>query len=573
MAVNNTLHADLSPSLSWKALRVPGLTEEGLGLFEEVQALVRERNLLHYKEKTPLLWVFFMGGTGTGKSTVFDAVCGTVLSAVGAERPKTAGAVAFVHDQAALESGFPFPEFRFITHRLDASRPLQPLLGEPGVIHVWVHRRPEWASVVLMDTPDVDSVEIANRNLVETLWRLADVVVFVTSQEKYADDVPSKFLKKVMAEGTDVLVVCNKMGGEFREEDVRYILERETPVPEGALWLLPWVPSNPVEALQQEAAFQAFVRALHETMRALQTPQRRTSWMAQRKESLRRRMERVLDVISKEQLQAQRWKERLRHYAEDAVAEIVEDQHRRFSSETRSYLQAEIRALFSRYDVLAGPRRWLSRWVTAPLRLLGLMSSEPYPDRAEALQRIKNRMDLSGIQSAVQRYGRRVLEETVPNRPESPIHQAVIQPGVLMTPEEVSRHVYHEQEQLIQWLEKVFLDLARDIPKGKKWGIYSTSVLWGLLILSLEVAVGGGLSVVDAVIDAAIAPFVTKGAVELFAYTEIQKIARQLSEKYRASLLSVVEAQRRRFEACLEPLMPSADAVETLRRWAREIGA
>ncbi len=564
---------DNPPNFLIESLRVPGFTEEGLRLFEEVPSVVREKNLLAYKEKTPLFWVFFLGGTGTGKSTVFDAVCGAAVSAVGAERPKTAGAIGFAHEQAVLEPGFPFPEFRFVKHPLDLHRGLSPLLGEPGVIHLRLHDLAEWTSVILVDTPDVDSVEAANRKLVETLWRLADLVVFVTSQEKYADDVPSKFLKKIVEEGTDVLVVCNKLGGEFQEWDIREILERETRIPEGSLWLLPFVAANPLEGLPRHPAFQAFAATLKNKLEEGKATHRRASWISRRKKSLKHRMEKVLDGISAELLQAHRWKEQLRRYGEEAVAQIIEDQHSRFSSETRSYLQAEIRDLFSRYDVLAGPRRWLSRWVTAPLRFLGLMSSEPSPDRTEALQRIKNRIHLGGIQAAVQRYGRKVLEETVPDRPESPIHQAVIRPGVLMTPEEVAAHVYREQELLIQWLEKVFLELARDIPKGKKWGIYSTSVLWGLLILSLEVAVGGGLSVVDAVVDAAIAPFVTKGAVELFAYTEIQKIARQLSEKYRASLISVVEAQRRRFEACLEPLMPSAEAVETWRRWAHDIRA
>jgi hypothetical protein len=73
---------------------------------------------------------------------------------------------------------------------------------------------------------------------------------------------------------------------------------------------------------------------------------------------------------------------------------------------------------------------------------------------------------------------------------------------------------------------------------------------------------------VEAVLDAAIAPFVTRGAVELFAYAEIQKIARQLGEKYRASLISVVDMQRRRFESCLDSLMPPSEAVDSLRRWA-----
>lgn len=547
---------------------VPGFTEAGVRLPQTLRALVRERDLLAYKEATPLLWVFFMGGTGTGKSTVFDAVCGVGVSAVGAERPKTSGAIGFVHEKASLERAFPFPELGFEKHDGRSGLRESPLIGEPGVIHLWVHDRAELASVVFMDTPDVDSVEASNRTLVDTLWRLADVVVFVTSQEKYADDVPSRFLKKIVEDGTDVLVVCNKVGTDTREEDVREILDRETRVPAGSLWLFPFLPSNPVEALKTEPEFLRFSDALKARISDPDAAERRALWMARRKKALAGNVRTALDVLTAELLEAHRWKEKLRRYADEAVAQIMADQEGHFSSETRSYLQAEIRALFSRYDVLAGPRRWMSRLITAPFRFLGLTSSRPYPDRRQVLERIKHRIHLGGVQAAVQRYGRRVLEETLPDRVESPLFGAVTRPGVLMTPDEVAEHVYREQEQLIQWLEKVFMELARDIPKGTKWGIYSTSVLWGILILSLEVAVGGGLSMVEAVLDAAVAPFVTKGAVELFAYAEIQKIARQLGEKYRASLVSVVDVQRRRFEACLDPLLPPSEAVDSLRRWA-----
>ncbi|WP_448381960.1 hypothetical protein [Desulfosoma sp.] len=547
---------------------VPGFTEAGVRLPQTLRILVRERNLLAYKEATPLLWVFFMGGTGTGKSTVFDAVCGVAVSAVGAERPKTSGAIGFVHEKAPLEKGFPFSEFGFVKHEGRSVLRESPLVGEPGVIHLWLHDRADLANVVFMDTPDVDSVAASNRTLVETLWRLADVVVFVTSQEKYADDVPSRFLQRIVHESTDVLVVCNKVGADTREDDVRDILDRETRVPAGSLWLFPFLPSNPVEALKAVPAFLEFSDALKTTISGPDVIERRARWMARRKKALAEGVRTALDVVTTEVLEAHRWKEKLRRYADEAVSQIIADQEGHFSSETRSYLQAEIRALFSRYDVLAGPRRWIARLVTAPLRFLGLTTSRPYPDRREVLERIKHRIHLGGIQAAVQRYGRRILEETLPDQGESPLCGAVMRQGVIMSPEEVADHVYRKQEQLIQWLEKVFMELARDIPKGTKWGIYSTSVLWGVLILSLEVAVGGGLSMVEAVLDAAIAPFVTKGAVELFAYAEIQKIARQLGEKYRASLISVVDEQRRRFEACLDPLLPPSEVVDSLRRWA-----
>jgi hypothetical protein len=77
--------------------------------------------------------------------------------------------------------------------------------------------------------------------------------------------------------------------------------------------------------------------------------------------------------------------------------------------------------------------------------------------------------------------------------------------------------------------------------------------------------VGGGFSVLDAVLDSALAPFVTKGAVEIFAYREIQKVARKLAKRYQQGLLSVVNHQLNRYQQCLESLMVPQDTVESLR--------
>ena len=135
-----------------------------------------------------------------------------------------------------------------------------------------------------------------------------------------------------------------------------------------------------------------------------------------------------------------------------------------------------------------------------------------------------------------------------------------------MTNEEIMVCVKEEQERLAAWLEKRFEELSERLPKGKKWGIYSTSILWGMLILSVEAVAGGGFSVLDAVLDSAIAPFITKGAVELFAYHEIQKIARELAKRYQDGLLSVVYHQSKRYEKCLESLMTKEEDVAALKK-------
>ena len=106
-----------------------------------------------------------------------------------------------------------------------------------------------------------------------------------------------------------------------------------------------------------------------------------------------------------------------------------------------------------------------------------------------------------------------------------------------------------------EWLKQTFDELSREIPAAKKWGIYSTSVVWGILILTFETAVGGGFTVIDAAVDSALAPLMTKGAVELFAAREIRRIAGELSVRYREALLSVLRLQSRRYEECLRSVM------------------
>ena len=64
------------------------------------------------------------------------------------------------------------------------------------------------------------------------------------------------------------------------------------------------------------------------------------------------------------------------------------------------------------------------------------------------------------------------------------------------------------------------------------------------------------------------APFVTKGAVELFAYQELHKIARQLAKRYQEGVLSVLHEQRDRYVEGIQSLTTpkgTMDELEALR--------
>ena len=166
---------------------------------------VRARSL-----EAPLL-VVLVGPTGAGKSTVFNTIAGRAASETGVIRPTTRVAVVLVHpdDLAAIRDGalarIPAAELRFVE---DATI-------EPGL--------------VLVDAPDIDSLEHANRELADRLVEAADLCLFVTTATRYADRVPWAVLGRVRERGLPLQVIVNRMPADAGDvadvlDDVRRLL-------------------------------------------------------------------------------------------------------------------------------------------------------------------------------------------------------------------------------------------------------------------------------------------------------------------------------------------------------------
>jgi energy-coupling factor transporter ATP-binding protein EcfA2 len=113
----------------------------------------------------PLLVVMTMGGTGVGKSTLLNALAGGTIAAASFQRPTTRDPVVYYHESIRPD-------------RLD------PALRHCRLV---AHDRPALQQKILVDTPDVDSNDLSNREKLLRLLPVADVVIYVGSQEKYHD--------------------------------------------------------------------------------------------------------------------------------------------------------------------------------------------------------------------------------------------------------------------------------------------------------------------------------------------------------------------------------------------------
>jgi hypothetical protein len=458
----------------------------------------------------------------------------------------------------SLERGFPIPGIRVKKASPDASEERR-FTGQAGEILIVEHDRKEISHWILVDTPDLDSLEHDHRRMADDLYLMSDVVVFVTSQEKYADGVPYEFLKTIQKDRKPFFFILNKAGVEMNPGEVSSAFKGHgIRMPEDRFWLFSHLSSAAPEILPEGGDFQAFQRAFSTTLSPEAMPRVLREERARKAQILGDRLDTLLGALKQEQKASEQWLSELDRLFRDSCDAFLKGQQERFSEESRAYLQSEIRNLFAKYDLLARPRRIVTRIISTPLRLLGFgKRPDARKTREETLAKLREKVDLSPVNRMLDQFNRNVLEHLSPQDQASPLYRALRKPDILMTQGEVKERLWKEQERLLAWLQETFESLSQGIPKHKEWGIYSTSVLWGIFILSMEAAIGGGLGFLDAAVDSLLAPFVTKGAVELFAYGELQKVARELAERYQQGLLSVIQEQRDRYGRTLESLRTS----------------
>ena len=134
--------------------------------------------------------VALAGSTGSGKSSLLNALAGREVSAVDVRRPTTSTALAAVRGTDGVD----------------------PLLAWLGVSErVGLDDAPTGEGLVLLDLPDHDSVEVAHRLEAERLVALVDLMVWVVDPQKYADAAVHAYLRALTAHAGVVLVVLNQI--------------------------------------------------------------------------------------------------------------------------------------------------------------------------------------------------------------------------------------------------------------------------------------------------------------------------------------------------------------------------
>ena len=518
-------------------MNIKGLASDPIEFREQTAHTRQLLQLLNWKQqhqKLPLI-VVLMGGTGTGKSTLFNSLIKRKVSVESVRRPTTGGGIAYVHND--FIPFFQDSDFPFIT-KIHSGRQL-PIYGTNTQISLVVHHQDEQTQIFI-DSPDVDSVCIENKNHAHNLLLLADIILFVTSCEKYADQEPLEIIYQARKIGKKLIIVLNK------SEDLQLVQTIQNQLFKIIGGTVPFYSIN----RYNNKNMSDFETAVMSIKRFLDTNNSKYKLKKQDILALSNYYNAWLTTIQQKfdsEIAASKKIENILTDASQTARDFLVQSPAAFD---RTYfdkcIKPHIKEVYVRHDLLAPVRQWIIDTIKKPFYLINSqkerLSKEILPPE----------MDLTPILSALSEYQMYVKRHLSSNI----FVQYIKDQSPELDEKSVSALFNEKMKTINQWLTTQFERLNQGIPLQKRIGMHALSLIWGSAILGIESVSGGGLTPVELALDSLIAPYITAGATELFVVNELKNIVYHLRNQYLKALYAIIDTQHHNYLDILEQLQP-----------------
>jgi len=497
-----------------------------------------------------------MGGTGTGKSTLFNSLAGRKISAVGMRRPCTVKALVLTAKEPANELRMcPFLN-----------------LGTAGNADLIIDDRPQSASIVLVDTPDFDSIELSNRVIAENFFIISDVMAFITSQEKYADLAGHQMAERARRWGKRTVFVMNKVTSETAFNDFRRALElhgqESAPIrierlpgapelieglrerPEVAERLLGQTNQVSAERLRKEE----LERLKLHTAAALEDLETAVSGQVQRLGVVSQKIDQILEEIS----------EKMERQVDAIVSEDIE-------ARSRERLQELLR----KYDILFVPRMMIRNAFKSIFHSVGELFTGQWgePDaqenekqiRSEDFQETRAAVRLKPLESAVAQLNVKIAEMLSSDSGLQDLRE-VAREQVPRWDAATIQDLYDQAFPGVEHLLDVEFNRFREgLSRIDEIKLYGSYTVWALLLITAEIVVGGGFTLLDALLNTVIVPFIPKWLLKLKVVDVLREMGRRVDNEHRKALRGILGRQAGLYIAEFSALIPDEEAVERLR--------
>lgn len=167
--------------------------------------------------------VGIFGPTGSGKSSLLNALTGTDLARVAARRPTTAEPLAVIWGEDGSSDLLDWLQVQN-RHVMPDGAPML-AVGAQGREGRRADRNGSSdGGLILLDLPDFDSTALAHKAIVERLAGQVDVLLWVTDPQKYADAALHREFLEPLATHEAVILVALNQSDRLREQELPQVM-------------------------------------------------------------------------------------------------------------------------------------------------------------------------------------------------------------------------------------------------------------------------------------------------------------------------------------------------------------
>ena len=498
----------------------------------------------------PLLAVIG-GSTGSGKSTLVNALLRERVSNPGVIRPTTRQPVLVANpgDADWFNSPQVLPGLARSHGAGDERSTTLRVVDTPRI--------PE--GLALLDAPDFDSIDDQNRALASQLLAAADLWIFVTTPARYADQLVWNFLNDAAGRGIEVVVVLNRLDEKAAEtvpDDLRRMMN-DAGLSKATVFTVPFVADlggeQSSEFLGEElvADLRDYLTTLADDTAARRDVAGKT--VAGAVESVLQRVDTLVERRERQENFANQLDESIHEFYTTANRHVID------ATSDGKLLRSEVmdrwQDVIGTSDVFRGFERWFSSAVD---KVGSFFTGEPAPLR-EVETEIETGLHAVIVDAAESAAGR-AWSHTGAVAPEL---RADADPALARASADISAQAAQLVRDWQQAMVQRIQDTAGDKRQRARIMSFGLNVVTVALMLAVfastagitggEVAIAGGSAVVG-----------QKLLETIFGEDTVRRMVTEAREDLNQRLGELFAAERDRYHALTDPLLEGATA-EQLR--------
>ncbi len=510
------------------------------------------------------------GSTGAGKSTLVNALVGHPVTRSGAIRPTTRQPILLHHpaeghwfaDDRVLPSlsrqravvvdpdGGAVPASQIASVQ-DSGSAAQLLLQPDPTIPL---------GLALLDAPDIDSIADENRRLASQLLAAADLWLFVTTANRYADAVPWHLLREAAQRDILLAVVLDRVPHGVEEEvraDLHTLLAAEE-LGHAPIFVIPEEKLNPLGMLPPESVdpLRRWLRAISVDAEGRREIARRTLEGALR--ALGHRVEKVADAQDRQVETAGRLEEVARESYRTALDAVLE------STKDGTLLRGEVLARWQDFVGTGEFMRGLESTVGRIRdRIGGFLTGKP--PRAVTVETAIE----SGLQTVIVEEAAKAADRTERQWRAESAGRTLLESGNPAMPPDFNELVVRE----IRAWQKDLLDLVRSEGADKRFaarmlsfGVNGVAVALMIVVFASTAGLTGG----EVLIAGGSAVIGQKLLEAVFGEEAVRRLTRTARLQLQERCEKLLDAERERFTDKLA-ILEGEPASEDLRELAASL--